>query len=77
MKRTLTPKPGDTLYNLTISDTIITALHKAGVNTITELCRLNSKQLASIEGLGPKKQILLKEALKKMGRSLSAAVVVF
>jgi DNA-directed RNA polymerase alpha subunit len=56
---------------LDISDKVISTLNKAGVHTINDLCSLSPAQLAEIEGLGLKKQIILKQELSKLGRYLT------
>jgi DNA-directed RNA polymerase alpha subunit len=63
--------PKDALHNLDISETVVAALHKAEVYTISDLCQLPSWKLSNIQGIGPKKQIMLKQELARMGRSLT------
>ena len=63
--------PKYTIEHLDITEAMLSALQRAEIYTITQLCRHSTRQLINIQGLGPKKVQLLQEALSRFGQRLS------
>ena len=66
-------KRPQSLFQLNIPLTIIRRLHQQEIFTLSQLCSHSADELLSIDKIGPKKLILVREALSKLGLSLSTA----